>query len=539
MKLPRCLASLLALLTAGSSPAGDAISLDVLRSRRREAAHRPRRLIFNNDGNSIVYWIHDKPVAFDSLLDDRTTALAGTCVDTVMYSTWCGVGGHTTRMSDVTERLYSKEGVLHKNMTEAYHQAGIDPLTVMVDFGKEKGVEVFWSLRMNDQHDGLGWSEMLADFKRQNPELLFAAEGKSPTFGAWTGLDYTRQAVRDRAFAEIEEVCRGYDVDGIELDFMRHMPHFRRMAHGETCTDEDRNLMSGLIERVRRMTEEVGMKRGRPILVAVRIPASVSACAANGLDILRWLDEGWIDMMAPGEWEFTHWEPWFELGRAKGVKVYPCLSWTGSKKRRGPAPQDEQPAVRMRSLLARAMNVYYAGGEGVYLFNLPDGPFPPEHPIYRQLGDPALLATLEKDYFPHGYWRVMTADPTRFRILSPFAEIPIPPRPERKVTVDAGESIDVAMLVGEDLANAIETPTVTLSLGIENLASDDAIEASLNGHALRDGQVIYKDWITYAVAPGRLVRGENTVTIRHEAASTATVVVRDLHIKVAYGSDEN
>ena len=519
---------------AGTLVAEESVSLEKLRAMRHQATSLKRRVILNNDGNSIVYRIQDKPVSVDSLLDDRTTSLAGSYVDTIMYCTWCGIGGHTTRMSNVSERLYSKQGILAKNMTEEYHKAGIDPLTAIVDFGRKKEIEVFWSLRMNDQHDGLGYPDLLANFKRTHPELLFAPMGRDVTFGAWSGLDYTHQAVRDRAFAEFEEVCNGYDIDGIEMDFMRHMPHFRRMAFGDPCTQEDRNLMSGLVKRIRKMTEEVGMRRGRPILVSVRIPASVSACEANGLDILRWLDEGWLDIMAPGEWEFSHWDQWIDLGREKGVKVYPCLSWTGSKKRHGPAPRDEQPAVRMRNLLARTMNIYRAGGEGAYIFNLPDGPFPPNHPIYRQLGDPELLATLDKDYFPHGYWRVMTTQPRRFQILSPFAEIPIPPRPERKVTLAAGESIDVQMLVGDDIAGALNKPMVTLSLGIADLKTDEPIEAALNAHPLGAGKVIFDNWITYPVIHDWLVSGDNSVTIKHKIGSTATVVVRDVHIKVDY-----
>lgn len=529
-----CSIFLLVVCMAGTLVAEETLSFEKLRAMRREATSLKRRILFNNDGNSIVYRVHDKPVSVDSLLDDRMISLAGTNVDTIMYCTWCGIGGHTTRMSNVIERLYSKQGILAKNMTEEYHNAGIDPLSAIVDFGKKKGIEVFWSLRMNDQHDGLGYPDLLANFKTAHPELLFAPMGSGVTFGAWSGLDYTHQAVRDRAFAEFVEVCNGYHIDGIEMDFMRHMPHFRRMAFGDGCTQKDRDLMSALVKRIREMTEEVGMRRGRPILVSVRIPASVSACEANGLDILRWLDEGWLDMMFPGEWEFSHWDKWIEMGREKGVKVYPCLNWTGSKKRRGPATKNEQPAVRMRNLLARAMNIYRAGGEGIYVFNLPDGPFPPSHPIYRQLGDPELLATLDKDYFPHGYWRVMTTDPHRFRILSPFVEIPIPPRPEQKVTLAAGQSINVQMLMGDDIIGAPKNPVVTLSLGIADLKTDEPIKAALNAHPLGPGKVIFDNWITYPVMNDWLISGDNSVTIKHKKGSTAIVVVRDVHIKVDY-----
>jgi hypothetical protein len=187
---------LLFICMAGTLVAEETLSLEKLRAMRREATNLKRRILFNNDGNSIVYRLHGKLVSVDSLLDDRTTSLAGTCIDTIMYCTWCGIGGHTTRMSNVSERLYSKQGILARNMTEEYHKAVIDPLSAIVDFGRKKEVEVFWSLRMNDQHDGLGYPDLLANFKRAHPELLFAPMGKGVTFGAWSGLDYTHQAGR-------------------------------------------------------------------------------------------------------------------------------------------------------------------------------------------------------------------------------------------------------------------------------------------------------------------------------------------------------
>lgn len=141
---------------------------------------------------------------------------------------------------------------------------------------------------------------------------------------------------------------------------------------------------------------------------------------------------------------------------------------------------------------------------------------------------------LDNDYFPHGYWRVMTTDPHRFRVLSPLVEIPIPPRPERKVTLAAGQSIDVQMRVGDDIARALQKPAITLSLGIADLTTDEPIEAALNAHPLSGGKVLFDNWITYPVMHDWLISGDNRVTIKHKIGSTATVVVRDVHIKVDY-----
>ena len=47
----------------------------------------------------------------------------------------------------------------------------------------------------------------------------------------------------------------------------------------------------------RRMTEEAGLARGRPILVAMRVPDSVDYCRDMGFDLPRWLEEGLVDLL--------------------------------------------------------------------------------------------------------------------------------------------------------------------------------------------------------------------------------------------------
>ncbi|MCP4646088.1 MAG: hypothetical protein GY851_36930, partial [bacterium] len=43
-------------LTGGVAAAAEGVSLDEIRSMRKEAAHRERRIVFDNDGNEPVYY---------------------------------------------------------------------------------------------------------------------------------------------------------------------------------------------------------------------------------------------------------------------------------------------------------------------------------------------------------------------------------------------------------------------------------------------------------------------------------------------------
>jgi hypothetical protein len=96
---------------------------------------------------------------------------------------------------------------------------------------------------------------------------------------------------------------------------------------GEPVTQEHCDMMTDLVRRVRKMCDEVGAKRGRPMLIAVRVPDSVGYAKAIGLDYVRWMDEDLIDIVT-GTCYF-HLEPWenmVALCKRYDVPFYACLS---------------------------------------------------------------------------------------------------------------------------------------------------------------------------------------------------------------------
>ena len=90
------------IVLASSTAVAAPISLESLRELRREAMHRSRRIIFNNDGMDAVF----KPRTEDSIegiLKLSTSALAGSHVDTIAYNTNIGGFGlffHNTKVGE-------------------------------------------------------------------------------------------------------------------------------------------------------------------------------------------------------------------------------------------------------------------------------------------------------------------------------------------------------------------------------------------------------------------------------------------------------
>jgi hypothetical protein len=205
-------------------------------------------------------------------------------------------------------------------------------------------------------------------------------------------------------------------VDGVELDFFRHPVYFKPQMTGHPVEQEHCDHMTDLLRRVREMTERVGAKRGQPVLISVRVPDSVDFAKAIGLDLRRWLEDDLIDLIAAGGYFVLEpWENVVRLGRQHDVPVYAVLSAS----RLVDASQPETPGDTLQ-WRAEALAAWEAGVSGIYTFNR----FVPRDPIFRELGDPALLRTLERKavYRPGTAMRYWLKDGQRFLLTTQPAE---------------------------------------------------------------------------------------------------------------------
>jgi len=501
-----------------------------MNAQRSEAAHRQRRIIFNNDGNDAVYQCEEPTV--EELLSKRTTPLAGTQCDTIFYCPWSAGFGQFTNNSKVAEVFTTKERIFSKNITADLIAQGTDPLQIMVGFCKDHDMEIFFSMRMNDVHDGalkdgeLFYPELFPQFKRDHPEFLVGTKGERlPGIAngrSWAAVDYGQPEVRERAFRIIQDVCERYDVDGIELDFFRHPTYFRSHAQEGQASESDLGKMTALVRRVRAMTEDVAARRGRPLLVAVRVPDSVEYAKIVGLDWERWLKEGLVDILvASGYFRLRPWAETVELGHRYGVPVYAGLSESRIKARKG--------ANSVEAYRARAMNAWYERVDGIYLFNY----FNPHSPLWNEIGSPETLKGLDKTYWVtargprsiNSYVR----DGERFNALPTLC-------PDRPVKLAEGDSVTIPLEVGEDLAQSKApgpVPELRLRLQVENLDNADDLAVTLNGEALGGG-TLTEGWIEYAPTPKLLKQGINDVEVTLKQSGDPTPILRDLCLRVDF-----
>ncbi|MBL8991932.1 MAG: hypothetical protein JNM63_01240 [Spirochaetia bacterium] len=324
--------------------------------KEKHAAFRDRknpRIFWNNDGDDLrmvafgegEIWSPEGMIplverfsSVEEFLNLRLAALRGTSVDTVSY---CGV--FTWPVWD-----YPKERI---------RVLGPDPLKPAIDFVHGLGKDFFFNIRMNDCHvSGPHWQGPLwwEPFRLRHRECLQSvipeiewrrdylpwALGKSKRFplknildrqGAgsrevysWATYDYARVEVRDYFLGLIGEALERYELDGIDLDWLRS-PCFFRMGEARAHVP----LMNDFVRRAAALIRAASKKRKTPVACCMRVPDSPARALELGLDVAHWVREGWVDHLIAGNGlsNFSMpFEPWKKICRPHGVSVHACLS---------------------------------------------------------------------------------------------------------------------------------------------------------------------------------------------------------------------
>ncbi len=517
-----------------------------MRRRRKQAAQRRRRIILNNDGDDALCFrkegsdissvgftktLQSDTVTPEAFLDIRIAPMVGTQIDSLFYCDSQSFGAflHPSEVSEVfTKTLDFGDGAPTRNITKDLIEQGTDPLELAVEFCHQNGIEIFSGMRMNDIHDGRGYvrsDPLLPQFKKDHPEYLFGPKGAELAYGYYSGVDYAQPAVRERAFLILEDICRRYDVDGLELDFWRHPPFFKSHAvSGNPVPSEERDQMTELLRRVRTMTEEVSLDRDRPLLIAVRVPDSVGACQSLGLDLERWLQEDLIDILIAGEMQLSPWEETVGLGHKYDVPVYPCI--------RPAIVSRRSVASTAESYRAMAMNIWNAGADGVYTFNM----FKTRDRIYCEVGDPNTLQKLDKVYRlnPVGYSMAQ-----QYFNVDPFLRVPVL-SPRHPAPLKAGQPTEIRLPVGDNVlwgeSEGIRAD-VKLRLQVEKLTSSRDLTFKINGETLGKASAT-NGWLQYDVPPESVKKGTNRIETTPDSGLAEAPILSDLELQIRYAMAE-
>ena len=506
---------------------------------RVEAAQRPRRIIFNDDTHELALEDANTPEGF---LAHRITPLPETQVGTISWSVLCGQFDAPAYDSKVQPIYGDAQGApvkyWHrvtenvKTLTREYRC----PLHLICDFAHAHDMEAFASVRMNDVHDSFMDANAMTVWKRTHPEFMVDTRGTLPEFELYTtAQDFSHEPVRQRKLEIIEEICQRYDVDGFELDYIRHPVLFSRRMRGEPCTGDEINIITSMMEEIRSLTDGAAQSRGRPFLTAVRVPDTFTTCLDNGMDVAAWLEQDLIDILIIGG-GYAPWslpvETWVEAAKPHGVPVYPCVNMG----------KESLPLVR-----GLASNWYRAGARGLYFWNL-GTPFEfmtgdelveTRRRCYAcvgEVGDPNMLAGKDK---------LFSVDSMTGGILPYYAHLSAPrplPLESKRGTLRTGVIGRLPLIVGDDVASHPPAQAI-LTAEFDDPSWKEALLIRLNGEELVDGRFTSAPdsqmacQLTYDVRVPPLRTGRNVVELaaRNDVVLPESIVtIRGLNLTLEY-----
>lgn len=233
------------------------------------------------------------------------------------------------------------------------------------------------SVRMNDMHD-VPWpnSHLFSRFYREHPELYLP----DIPIRMWAsrGLNYEHKEVRDYFLLLIRELIEDYELDVLELDFLRFTAYFDRKNIDAHC-----HIMTDFLGDVRKLIDN----SGKSIEFLCRIAATPAGARGLGFDVRSWRDI--VDGVVMGMFLNTGWEfPVENYRRLVGddVALYACSDYTAARwEGLVPVP------LSTNSELLRGFSAGYEalGVDGVEMFNFfcsREGDTPVD-PAFDVLGD--------------------------------------------------------------------------------------------------------------------------------------------------------
>ena len=366
-------------------------------------------------------------------------------------------------------------------------EAGVDCLKVLIDRCHHHDMKFIADIRMNDRHGG-----PRKGLAKEHPEWALLGSGN----------DYAISGVRDAMLTFVQEVLDGYDVDGVEYDYMRWC-HMFQPGEGK----QNAHLLTDLSRRTRKLLDDAAHRRGIERLeFGVRVPQTLRECDYLGFDLETWIKEGLVDYVVPSD--FFHsdtnmkTEDFVKLAAGTNCKIYPAIHPMIAMD----APNEHYRLMQLVNYRAAAQNYYEFGADGISPYNYQRGfsrratahrstssaayMWPAALGWLRELRDPQEVQQRDRHYLFYSLYKKPRKSPTGFSndeniYLDRSAESPVGTRRFR---------------MAEKFGN--RQLRTTLQFKAVGLADDERLKIWINGQAVpidyisrvhdKNGQNVYE-----------------------------------------------
>ena len=275
--------------------------------------------------------------------------------------------------SDVWERFKDQPtDYSYQRHLRLLSDRGVDQFKVWLERCRERGLSGWLTMRMNDAH---GLEEVAfnlplpahltvtlwpTEMWRKHPEWRRASYRHEHSWES--AYDFRHPEVREHHLRLVREILLKWDMDGLELDWMRWGMYF---APGQEA--EGRPLLTAFVKEVRRLADEAAKRLGHPVRLGHRLYPDPTTALKAGFDVAAWSDAGCVDRLTVAD--FGNGTPndiplelWRRIVRP-GTEIICGLSYGGAES----APYNSVSSWEVKR--GNAASAWACGADGVVLFN--------------------------------------------------------------------------------------------------------------------------------------------------------------------------
>ncbi len=445
--------------------------------------------------------------------------------------------------------------------------AGNDLLATFIAETRTRNLEVFFSYRVNStdyptelplkkQHPE--WMINFNEDPAGPPDYHCPWESKNHPSSVW---NFALEPVRDFKVRVLREIAENYDLDGFQLDFARICPV---LPVGHQW--EHRHSLTQFMRAVRNMLQEVAGQRGKPFLLAVKIPETLSGCHFDGMHIETWVEDRLVDILILGSRSI---EPdirsFQQLVRGSHIRVYPSHDDHHAS--------DGYKYASLDVLRGITSNWWQQGATGIQIFNFA---VMERRAAVLEIGSQESLRRKDKTFvvgrragghpWIFGYPEQRQTQTSMYHNSNMVAQLPA------RLGNHASGTTFVHLNIGDDVnADASHVDAIRLRVLLsdpfnKDLPAEQCIEPAIARPTVYSGDehvtvpitkqlvkrvelrlnnihlgqaAVEKGWLTFSVKPEQLAVGENLVRVRLRGADNDTdepITIEKLELKVSYRS---
>ena len=426
--------------------------------------------------------------------------------------------GDRSFFGDIPEENIERRTNWMRNLARLAEQG--DYLAIALARCRQRGIAPGVSIRMNDMHDA-PWpsSHLFSRFYKENPQLHLKPLG-GRSWGA-KALDYAHREVREHYLSLVRELAEEYDIDVLELDFMRFPFHFERDNIDQHCDE-----MTGFVRDARQILNGTG----RHIVLIPRVASSPGAAGRLGFDVQAWAREGLVDGITAANFLATCWNS--AIGDYRDlvgprVAIYAGTDVSADRREGLPVRYIPESYEMLRGFAAGSLA---AGADGVHTFNFflarHHNPVTAEE-FYGGLREMGSLGHARSKPRIH----VLTAG-CRLSECDMPDRVPVLIRPQQEQAFEMllaaeGEGAKVTVLVCFDGENGPED--TWLRIGAD--WGSHAVEIRKGPEAKKSDKPVRKSKVAVFNVPSNVITdGRNVLVLRSDKVGT-TILGIDVHVR--------